>query len=212
MRYAAVGDLWVAYRDGVPALLTGGGEADFQGRARMALGVAPEREDPAPEELGERIRRAAAGEDDDGPVDLSWLTPFRRRVIEIVRTIPRGQIRSYGWVAREAGSPRAMRAVGSTLAQNPLGPLVPCHRVRRADGGVEPWPGADSRVAAEGIDVELLGWLTRRGMRYCGNRADRTFCLPACGRWRAPGARPIYFHSAAEARAAGYAPCPHCRP
>lgn len=48
--------------------------------------------------------------------------------------IPAGEVRPYGWVAREAGRPNAWRAVGSVLARNPVPLLVPCHRVVRSDG------------------------------------------------------------------------------
>jgi methylated-DNA-[protein]-cysteine S-methyltransferase len=115
------------------------------------------------------VRALAEGADDDGPIALAWVTPFQRRVLAVVRAIPPGAVRSYGWVAQAAGYPRAARAVGGTLAGNPLGPLVPCHRVRRADGSAAPWPGPgataarDLRLAREGADLELLAWLGRRG-------------------------------------------------
>jgi O-6-methylguanine DNA methyltransferase len=197
-RYAAVagarGPWFVAYRGEAPALVANVAEAAFLARATAAFGAAPLREAAAPATVAGRLRRAAAlgcadlprrgelgelGEpgqvgdgaeaDDAGPVDLDWLTPFQRRVIEVVRGIPRGGVRSYGWVAGAAGYPRAARAVGTTLAHNPLGPLVPCHRVRRADGTAAPWPGAgataarDLRLAREGADLALLAWVHRRG-------------------------------------------------
>ncbi|HVB10329.1 MAG TPA: methylated-DNA--[protein]-cysteine S-methyltransferase [Bacillota bacterium] len=219
--YASVttarGSILVAYRGDALALVASGDEAAFLSRAARALGSTPRREPSPPPDVALRLQQAVDGHDDDGPLDLAWLAPFRRRVIEIVRSIPRGEVRSYGWVAREAGSPRAMRAVGSTLAGNPFGPLVPCHRVRRTDGSAATWGEAedrerDGRLAQEGVDLELLAWLSHRGLRYCGSRTDRVFCLPACPRWRALGARPIYFHTAAEARATGYGACPQCKP
>lgn len=59
--------------------------------------------------------------------------PFRERVLQVVRHIPKGKIMSYGEVARLAGSPRAARAVGTIMSQN-YDPSVPCHRVVHADG------------------------------------------------------------------------------
>src|SRR3954469_14877912 len=62
--------------------------------------------------LAERVAAALAGEKVEVPADLSGTTPFQRQVLEIVKGIPRGEVRPYAWVAREAGSPKASRAVG----------------------------------------------------------------------------------------------------
>ncbi len=70
----------------------------------------------------------------DLPVDLSDVTPFRRAVLETVAAIPWGEVRGYGEIAREVGKPGAARAVGSTMATNPVAIVVPCHRVIRGDG------------------------------------------------------------------------------
>lgn len=72
----------------------------------------------------------------DLPLDLSYGTPFMRRVWRATRLIPYGETRTYAWVARKAGSPRAFRAVGMALARNPLPLIVPCHRVIRSDGSL----------------------------------------------------------------------------
>ncbi len=69
-------------------------------------------------------------------LDLSCLTDFRRRVLEACRRIPRGKTATYADLARAAGSPRATRAVGSAMANNPLPLVVPCHRVIRSDGSL----------------------------------------------------------------------------
>jgi len=61
------------------------------------------------------------------------LTPFARRVYKAVMRIPLGQVRTYKWVARESGFPRAWRAVGSVLKNNPCPLIIPCHRVVRSD-------------------------------------------------------------------------------
>ena len=58
---------------------------------------------------------------------------FRERVFRYVRSIPQGEVRTYGEVARAVGSPRSARAVGAALKTN-YDPAVPCHRVIRADG------------------------------------------------------------------------------
>lgn len=61
-------------------------------------------------------------------------TTFERAVYAVVRRIPKGQTRSYRWVARQLGNPQLARAVGNALHRNPYAPKVPCHRVVRSDG------------------------------------------------------------------------------
>lgn len=60
---------------------------------------------------------------------------FRTRVEATVRSIPKGETRTYGEVAQAAGYPRAARAVGMVMASN-QDKTVPCHRVIRADGKI----------------------------------------------------------------------------
>lgn len=69
-------------------------------------------------------------------IDLSGVPRFRRKVLEACRKVPYGSTVSYGELARAAGNPRAARAVGSAMAQNPLPLLIPCHRVLRSDGSI----------------------------------------------------------------------------
>ena len=61
------------------------------------------------------------------------MTPFARRVYRVVSGIPLGEVRSYRWVAKKAGSPKASRAVGQVLKNNPYPILIPCHRVVKSD-------------------------------------------------------------------------------
>ena len=74
-------------------------------------------------------------------VDLSALTGFQRAVLVAARTIPYGEVRSYGWVAQQLGRPKAARAVGQALARNPVPIVVPCHRVVGGDGGLTGFSG-----------------------------------------------------------------------
>ncbi len=64
------------------------------------------------------------------------LTSFQKKVLKTVLCIPRGEVRSYKWVAERAGSPRSYRAVGTALNKNPYAPKVPCHRVIASDGSI----------------------------------------------------------------------------
>jgi methylated-DNA-[protein]-cysteine S-methyltransferase len=72
----------------------------------------------------------------DVTVDLRLAHGFRRDVLRHLREIPYGHTESYAQVAAAAGSPRAVRAVGSACATNPLPIVVPCHRVLRSDGAL----------------------------------------------------------------------------
>jgi methylated-DNA-[protein]-cysteine S-methyltransferase len=87
-------------------------------------------------DLAGRLSRYFAGEAVvfDEPLDPTIGTDFQRQVWAVTRAIPRGQTRSYGDVAREAGSPAAARAVGQAMARNPWPIVVPCHRVVGSDG------------------------------------------------------------------------------
>lgn len=68
------------------------------------------------------------------PVDLTEMTPFRSRILTLIRSIPHGEVRSYGEVARMAGLKGAARAIGGVMASNPIPVIIPCHRIVAADG------------------------------------------------------------------------------
>ncbi|WIM86159.1 methylated-DNA--[protein]-cysteine S-methyltransferase [Candidatus Mycobacterium wuenschmannii] len=71
----------------------------------------------------------------DVPLDWQLSKGFRRVVLEhLAHDIHYGSTASYGTLARLSGSPRAVRAVGTTCATNPIPVVVPCHRVVRSDG------------------------------------------------------------------------------
>jgi methylated-DNA-[protein]-cysteine S-methyltransferase len=93
---------------------------------------APKRLDAAARELDEYFggRRQTF----DLPLDLSLSAGFRQLVQRHLPDIGYGQTRSYGQVAALVGNPKAVRAVGTACATNPLPVVVPCHRVLRADG------------------------------------------------------------------------------
>jgi methylated-DNA-[protein]-cysteine S-methyltransferase len=76
----------------------------------------------------------------DEPLDPTIGTEFQQRVWAITRAIPRGQTRSYGQVAHQAGS-CAARAVGQAMARNPWPVIVPCHRVVGSDGSLTGFGG-----------------------------------------------------------------------
>ncbi len=63
------------------------------------------------------------------PIDWMLCSPFQQRVLEVVCTIPYGQVLTYGQVAQTLGDKNALRAVGGAVAHNPMPLIVPCHRV-----------------------------------------------------------------------------------
>jgi methylated-DNA-[protein]-cysteine S-methyltransferase len=77
----------------------------------------------------------------DVPVDLRLTDGFRRAVVEHLRDIAYGHRESYAAVAAAVGSPKAVRAVGTACARNPLPVVIPCHRVIRSDGSTGQYAG-----------------------------------------------------------------------
>ena len=150
--------------------------------------------------------------------DLRGLTPFSQAVLHKTLQIPRGQVRPYGWIAREIGHPTALRAVGTALANNPIPYFIPCHRVIRSDGVIGNYGGGGPEAKRdilnlEGVQLQRLQTLARSGLRYEGVKSTKIFCFPTCyhGR-RVREENFVFFHDEAEARSAGYRPCKDCRP
>jgi O-6-methylguanine DNA methyltransferase len=202
--------LWIAWnRDGVSAVMRADQNEEGYFRNWFA------------QEIGRPLRRAEAvpaGLRRARRYDLGELTPFERDVLLKTAQIPRGQVRTYGWIAREIGRPAAVRAVGSALANNPIPVLIPCHRVIRSDGVIGNYGAGGTAakkeiLAAEGVDTALMERLARQGVRFIGSRTTHIFCLPTCytGKHMKPHNR-MEFHSEREARDKGYRPCKVCRP
>jgi methylated-DNA-[protein]-cysteine S-methyltransferase len=148
------------------------------GLVRISFG--PENPDAVLEELADRVsprvlraprrldraRRtldryfAGRGDLDDLPVDLRLAVGWQRDVLDTLRReVPLGTTISYAGLAVRAGKPRAARAVGNAMAQNPVPLVVPCHRVVPSGGGVGNYGGGPERKAAllalEGAALEL---------------------------------------------------------
>jgi methylated-DNA-[protein]-cysteine S-methyltransferase len=111
-------------------------------------------------ELERELREHLAGTRDafDLPVILEGVGDWDHRVLEGVRTIPRGATASYGEVARRIGRPGAARAVGGAVGRNPIGLLIPCHRVIAGDGTLGGYGGSwfGSREELLGLKERLL--------------------------------------------------------
>ena len=100
---------------------------------------APARLDLVARELDEYFARRRF--EFDVPLDLRLAHGFRRTVLGHLRDIGYGTTSSYAELAAAAGNPRAVRAVGSACANNPLPLLLPCHRVVRSDGSIGQYAG-----------------------------------------------------------------------
>lgn len=111
---------------------------------------APARLDDTARQLDEYFTKRRT--DFEVPVDLRLATGFRRSVVAHLRDIGYGRRESYAEVAAAVGSPRAVRAVGTACAHNPLPVVIPCHRVVRSDGSTGQYVGG---AAAKATLLEL---------------------------------------------------------
>ena len=173
---------------------------------------------PIPDALRREVVAAIDGEGVDKPhVDLDEATDLEHDVLQLLTRIPRGEVRTYAWVARQIGRPRAVRAVGNVVAKNRVPFLMPCHRVVPSSGGIGNYIfGTDAKRALlerEGVDVEGLEKLARENVRFIGSRTTHVFCFPTCrGARRIREENRVPFHGADDALESGYRPCRLCQP
>jgi methylated-DNA-[protein]-cysteine S-methyltransferase len=94
----------------------------------------------------------------DVELDLDGVDGFRRTVLEtLARDVGWGEIVTYGELAGMAGRPRAARAVGSAMRDNPLPFVIPCHRVVAAGGRIGGYGGGRNAVALKRKLLEREG-------------------------------------------------------
>jgi len=212
-----LGPVYVAWnRLGVSAAMRAVSADEFESWFRDEIGRPLVRVAP-PADLAARIEDQLSG-NRRMKFDLRGLTSFSQAVLRKTLEIRRGEVRPYGWVAREIGHPAAVRAVGTALANNPIPYFIPCHRVVRSDGVIGNYGGGGPEAKKqilnlEGVQLARLQRLAQSGLRYEGVKSTRIFCFPTCyhGR-RAREENFVFFHDETEARAAGYRPCKDCRP
>jgi O-6-methylguanine DNA methyltransferase len=105
-----------------------------------------------------KINAVLEGEEEPNsiPLDLQG-TPFQQRVWQTLLKVPRGTTWSYSQLAVKVGKPKAVRAVASACARNPVGLIVPCHRILRRDGslGGYYWGGERKRALLQREMVEV---------------------------------------------------------
>ena len=220
-----IGDLSVAFTDQGIAYVRMDGDAGTAGadfadvddfadsfRRRFARPLLPA--DRPPAGLLPALR---SGKATDLRFDLRGLTDFQADVLRAAQTIPKGQLRPYAWIARQIGRPKAVRAVGSALANNPVPVLIPCHRVTRSDGSGGEYvfgPATKERLLSiENVDLEEIRSLARQHVFYIGSDTTGVVCFPTChNARRITAAHRHGFRGIPEAEAAGYRPCQACRP
>ena len=199
-------DLWLTTADAF--------EADLA--RRLGAPIAPGRRGrpgrPSPRDPGRgrgRPRGPPGGRPAGPPVpfDLADRPAWDRHVLEAVAGVPWGSTVSYGEIARRVGAPRAARAVGGAVGRNPIGLLIPCHRVIAADGtiggyGGDAWGSREDRleikrcvarakVSRSREDDSAGQSRERRDRRSASQSLSRTRERgPSLARPRPPGRRP----------------------
>lgn len=207
-----LGPLHIVYGDGgVVACVPAERWHEYEGRPVVEAAELP------PNLAGDVGKAIATGKLGSVPVDLSSLSEFQQAVLRKTAQIPPGEIRPYGWVAREIGKPGATRAVGSALNKNPIPVLIPCHRVSRSDGHIGQYAyGPEMKrelLAAEGLDPDAVEALADRGIRYIGSDTTHIYCHPTCkAAYRITDTHRVEFRNATQATTSGYRACKLCRP
>ena len=151
-----VGPLFVAVNDrGLVALDFGLSEEEFVARVSQRTKATLIRSDDAAAEAMKQMKEYLEGQRTrfDLPLDMSTMSEFQRRVLNIALKIPRGKYLTYGDVARAIGKPHASRAVGQALGHNPVPIVIPCHRVLGSDGSLHGYSG--------GGGIRTKAWLLR---------------------------------------------------
>jgi methylated-DNA-[protein]-cysteine S-methyltransferase len=210
--------VWVAFSDrGLTMIHSGGSEEQFRERYCEHTARDLTRAE-LPARLREQVISALEGLGVEKPkVDLGDVTEFERNVLEILTRIPRGEVRTYAWVARQAGRPSAVRAVGNICARNVVPFVVPCHRVVPTSGGVGNYaygaPVKRALLEREGVPIDELEQLARQGVRYVASKTTGIFCVPTCrDARRIQDKNRVSLHDESEALKKGFRPCKRCQP
>jgi methylated-DNA-[protein]-cysteine S-methyltransferase len=131
-------------------------EKDDPQRVRLQAAAA-EGSHPLLRETERQLTAYFAGQRETFSLELDFVgTDFQKRVWQALLTIPFGETRSYGQIARQIGRPKAVRAVGAANGKNPISIVAPCHRVIGADGTLTGFAGG------LGIKARLLEMENRR--------------------------------------------------
>jgi len=92
-------------------------------------------------------------------------TSFKEKVYEVLRTVPKGKVVTYGQLSKLSGKPKAARAVGMLMAKNPDAPKTPCHRVVASDGTLHGYSGKGGILGKKKMLIE-------EGVVFKGEKVD----------------------------------------
>lgn len=128
----------VASDKGLAAILW---ENDNPDRVRLEK-ILEDKDHPILLEAEEQLKEYFEGKRQTFSLDLDFAgTDFQKKVWEALLTIPFGETRTYGQIARQIGNPKAVRAVGAANSKNPISIIAPCHRVIGASGKLTGFAG-----------------------------------------------------------------------
>jgi len=170
-------------------------------------------------EIGREIEQLMDGDSDPisaRAVDLSLVeSDFQRRALRRLRRVPAGSVISYRGLAAALGVPSGQRAIGNSVATNPVPIYVPCHRVIRSDGSIGNYGGGPERklrlLRAEGFGVDRQRRVPPEAVY--GHWVSRIFCRPTCSSVRRAERRQwLIFADPERARAFGMRACKLCHP
>jgi methylated-DNA-[protein]-cysteine S-methyltransferase len=142
----------VASHCGLAAILW---EKDDPKRVRLSP-LAENKEHPVLLEAERQLNEYFAGKRKTFSLKFDFAgTEFQKRVWQALRTIPFGETRSYGQIARQIGHPKAVRAVGAANGKNPISIIVPCHRVVGSNGQLTGFAGGlETKASLLRIEAE----------------------------------------------------------
>ena len=95
---------------------------------------------------------SGANVDFEDDLDLEGASDFMVKAWKACRSIPKGEVRTYNWLAEQAGNRRAARAAGLAMSRNRAPIIIPCHRVIGSDGSLHGycrWPATEAAVAGD---------------------------------------------------------------
>ena len=212
------GLVWIGFNDrGLRMITRAASEKAFRD-AYTKRYARPIEESKLPERLRKQVASALEGHGVDHPlVDFEEATELENDVLHALTKIPRGEVRTYAWVAQQVGRPKAVRAVGTICAKNVVPFVVPCHRVVPTTGGIGQYafgtPLKKQMLEREGVDVEELEKLAKEGVRLIGSRTTKIVCFPTCkDARRIRDENRVPFRAADEAVEKGFRPCHRCQP
>ena len=186
--------------------------------AKLRLDFDPVEDQRAVGEVSEEVNRYLTGGTNvlRHNVDLTLAgSPFQKKVLDRLQTVPRGALISYQALGAAVGSASSARAVGNALHNNPVPIYVPCHRVISSDGRIGGYVGGVPRklqlLRSEGFTAD--GDAASIPGTVWGHRGTKIYCRPSCRtRAHVDRTRILFFADPKQAQRAGMRPCKICRP